>query len=369
MNTGLIQNIELVQISNSTVGTNTFTANSDSLAITVSGGSENATINLGATGTQSVTITGSGSDTVALGSGINVVNTGGGADTVTGALGTGDAVDLQAGNDNYSFNDLSTDGTVSGGAGDSDTLTIGSAGITNVTITLGDGANTTINSVDYSNFDNLAAGASDDALVVTAAAAGSSISTGSANDTITLGAGIDTVNAGNGSDTVNGVGAGDVVNLEGSDDDFTYAAVAATVDAGKTGETDGDELTITATTGSMTIDLSVVDDQQITVGGTGIYWNFNDLNAGAVGVDDALTVTAAAGGSTITTGSAADFITLGAGIDTVNSGDGADTVNSIGAGDTVNLQGGDDSASFLAGIAATIDGGETNDGPRAYATP
>jgi hypothetical protein len=136
-----------------------------------------------------------------------------------------------------------------------------------------------------------------------------------------------------------------------------------TVDAGKTGETDGDELTITATTGSMTIDLSVVDDQQITVGGTGIYWNFNDLNAGAVGVDDALTVTAAAGGSTITTGSAADFITLGAGIDTVNSGDGADTVNSIGAGDTVNLQGGDDSASFLAGIAATIDGGETNETP------
>jgi hypothetical protein len=348
MNTGLIQNIELVTISNSTVGTNTFIANSDSLAITVSGGNENATINLGATGTQSVTITGNGSDTVTLGSGINVVNTGDGADTVTGALATGDAVDLQAGNDTYTFNDTSTDGTVSGGAGDSDSLVIGSAGVTTATILLGDGANSTILGVNYSNFDNLLAGTSDDVLTVTAAVAGSTIETGSAGDTVNLGAGTDIVNTGGGSDTVFGtVGGTDTVELGAGTDSFTYQTLTTgTVSGGA----DIDELVVGSGFGPLTITLGEI------VNITGDYSNFDNLTAGSA--DGILTVTAAAGGSTITTGIAADIITLGAGIDTVNSGAGSDTVTNIGAGDTVNLQDGDDNASFDPVIAATINGGE-----------
>ena len=69
-----------------------FTANTANLAITAGNGGN--TITLGS-GTQSVN-SGSGVDTINLGSGINVVNTGDGADIVNGALGTGDAVDLDA---------------------------------------------------------------------------------------------------------------------------------------------------------------------------------------------------------------------------------------------------------------------------------
>jgi len=348
MNSATISAFENVSIDNSTVGTNTFTANTDSLAITVSGGNENATINLGATGTQSVTITGTGNDTVALGSGINVVSTGDGADTVTGALGTGDAVDLEAGNDNYTLDAFSTDGTVSGGTGGVDTLTIGSDGVTTATILLGDIANATILGVDYSYFDNLAAGASDDVLTVTAAVGGSTIATGSAGDTVNLGAGTDIVNTGGGSDTVVGsVGGTDTVDLGAGTDSFTYQTLTTgTVSGGS----DIDELIVGSGFGPLTITLGEI------VNITGDYSNFDNLTAGSA--DDVLTVTAAAGGSVITTGTAADIITLGAGTDTVNSGDGADTVTNIGAGDTVNLQDGDDSASFLGGIAATINGGE-----------
>jgi len=126
LSTGVtVSGFENVTIDNSAVSANVFTAHNAALAISVSGGNVGATINLG-TGAQDVTITGSGNDTVALGTGANVVNTGDGSDTVTGALATGDAVDLQAGNDTYTFNDTSTDGTVSGGAGGS------SGGVTNV---------------------------------------------------------------------------------------------------------------------------------------------------------------------------------------------------------------------------------------------
>jgi Ca2+-binding RTX toxin-like protein len=165
----------------------TFTANTANLAITAGNGGN--TITLGS-GTQSVN-SGSGVDTINLGSGINVVNTGDGADIVNGALGTGDAVDLTPATTRTPSMRPPPTARVSGGAGGSDTLTIGSAGITTATIALGDGANTTILGVGYSNFDNLAASGADDALTVTAAAGGSTIDTGSAGDNVTAGAGAD----------------------------------------------------------------------------------------------------------------------------------------------------------------------------------
>jgi Ca2+-binding RTX toxin-like protein len=322
-----------------------FTANTANLAITAGNGGN--TITLGS-GTQSVN-SGSGVDTINLGSGINVVNTGDGADIVNGALGTGDAVDLDAGNDTYTLNASSTDGSVSGGAGGSDILTIGSAGITTATIALGDGANTTILGVDYSNFDNLAAGAADDALTVTAAAGGSTIDTGSAADNVTAGAGIDLINTGSGTDTVNITST-------------TYASDTLN------GGADSDTLAIT---GGGTVDMNsatISGFENVSINNSAVSANVFTANTGAL----AISVTGGNVGATINlgatgtqnvtiTGTGNDTVALGSGNNNVNTGGGSDTVTgTVQLGDQVDLDADNDSFAYQT-LAGDVRGGAGTD--------
>jgi hypothetical protein len=125
LSTGVtVSNIENVTIDNSAVSANVFTAHDAALTITVSGGNVGATITLGDTLAQTLTITGTGNDTVTLGTGINNVNTGDGSDTVNGTLDATDTVDLDAGNDSFAYQTLV--GDVRGGAG-TDTITYATA--------------------------------------------------------------------------------------------------------------------------------------------------------------------------------------------------------------------------------------------------
>ena len=312
----------------------TFTANDDNLAITAGNGGN--VITLGS-GTQSVT-SGSGADTINLGSGINVVNTGGGADTVNNALSTGDAIELDAGNDVYTLNASSTGGTVSGGTGGSDTLTIGLVGTTTATIALGEGANATIINVAYSNFDNLAAGASDDALTVTAAAGGSTIDTGSAGDNVTAGAGTDAINTGEGNDAVN------ITSGSYSSD---------TLDGGD----DTDTLFIT---GGNTVDIStgvtVVNFEEVDIDGTATTFKANNLDLAITAGNGDNTITLGGGSGSVTTGAGIDTINLGTGDNVVNTNGGADIVNlGTGGGDDINTGGGSDTVNGTVEVGDVVD--------------
>jgi Ca2+-binding RTX toxin-like protein len=184
-------------------------------------------------------------------------------------------------------------------------------------------------------------GAGADDLSVAAVVGGASVSAGTGADTVTGGAGndvidvgvdndADLVNAGGGSDTVTNFGAGDTINYEGGADTATYAAVTATVDGGTGGGVD--TLTVTATSGAMSFDFSRTNQQQILAGGTGTYSNFENLAAGAAGVDDAITVVMSASTTAVTTGSGDDTITFRSQSVSVDAGAGTDTLVMGGSG-------------------------------------
>ncbi len=244
--------------------------------------------------------------------------------------------------------DTQLSGAVLDGAGGRDTLAVTSSAIGVSTLA---GAISNIEVIDLTGVANGAsftatagveeihAGAGADTLNASAVTTGATITAGSGADTVTGGSGndiidvgvdanVDTVNAGGGSDTVTNFGAGDVINFEAGNDTATYAAVTATVDGGAAIDT----LTVTVTTGAMTFDFTQVNAQQITAGGTGVYKNFENLAAGAAGVDDALTVTLASTTTAVTTGSGDDTITFHSQAVSVDAGAGADTLILGGSG-------------------------------------
>ena len=181
-----------------------------------------------------------------------------------------------------------------------------------------------------SGADTLNAAALVSSVTITAGSGADTIIGGSGNDVIDVGidGDVDTVNAGGGSDAVSHFGAGDVINFEGGDDTVTYGAVTATVDGGSGVDT----LTVTATTGVMTFDFAQINTQQIIAGGTGVYKNFENLAAGALAVDDALTVTMASTTTAVTTGAGDDTITFRSQAVTVDAGAGNDTLILGGSG-------------------------------------
>ena len=298
-----------------------------------------------ASGTNTVTLSNAGIATGAaqveayqLATGSNNFTLGANGQDVTGGTGA----------DGLFVRDSQLSGAVIDGAADRDTLTVSSTapGLSTINGTLSNievidttGVANGANLTAVAGLEEIHAGSGADTLNVTALSTGVIITAGSGADTITGGSGndvidvgsdadIDTVNAGGGSDTVTNFGAGDVINFEGGNDTVTYAAVTATVDGGAAIDT----LTVTATTGAMTFDLSQVNAQQITAGGTGIYKNFENLAAGAAAVDDALTVTLASTTTAVTTGAGDDTITFRSQAVTVDAGAGSDTLILGGSG-------------------------------------
>jgi hypothetical protein len=136
---------------------------------------------------------------------------------------------------------------------------------------------------------------------------------------INLGTGADTVNTGGGSDTVVGtVGNSDTVNLGAGTDTFIFQTLGTgTV----TGGADSDTLEVQAGYRPAHITLS----SGANTGLTG-YSSFENLDASAAVLLDDMTVTAAAGGSTIDTGAGNDDITAGIGTDLIDAGAGDDII-------------------------------------------
>jgi RTX calcium-binding nonapeptide repeat (4 copies) len=226
----------------------------------------------------------------------------------------------------YIFNDLN-DGTAVG-AGTGCNLTgdqpantyflCPAAGITNVEVILGGGADTlTIDVRAHTAFGgsdgDLDGGRVTVPMTITGGLGGDNVTGGQGGDTISTGDGNDTISAGIGDDVIFGGAGGDTINGGVGTDEVNYAArtIGVTVELGASGPNDGSSEDGPA--GSRD-NVSVLDIERV-VGGSGA----DDLRGragpdflnGGPG-DDALN---AAGGS--------DTVLGGAGIDNVEARDGA----------------------------------------------
>ena len=125
---------------------------------------------------------GAGNDSIDGGGGADVIAAGGGDDTVT-----------------Y----RGTEASVDGGSGVDTLVMAATGGTTAVDLSVAAGVDqTTSDTANVRNFENVDAGALTTAISVTGSTSGNSITTGSGNDTIDGNGGGDIVNAGTGNDTV-----------------------------------------------------------------------------------------------------------------------------------------------------------------------
>jgi Ca2+-binding RTX toxin-like protein len=305
--------------------------------------------------------TGSASDKITLGAGVDIVHAGAGTDTIVGALSAGDEIELGPGNESF-VHSAAANAIVDGGEGNDTLLYSDPAAATLV-------LNVTTSSTSYRNFESLAAGRAMGDLTITAAGMVSMIATGKGNDvinasavetsltispaggnntittgkfadTITLGAGIDIVNTGDGSDVILGkLSADDVINLQAGDDSFAFQSMAATtVDAGS-----GNDLLILtagrleAEQAAIAVDLGAENSQQLSHEmSAAVYKNFENLDASKIRVS--LDVTAHANTTLIWTGKQGDVIDASAaqaGVK-INGGGGPDQITGSAYDDVIH---------------------------------
>jgi Ca2+-binding RTX toxin-like protein len=295
--------------------------------------------------------TGSASDKITLGIGVDIVHAGAGTDTMVGVLSEGDEIDLGPGNENF-VHSAAANAIVDGGEGNDTLLYSDPAAATLV-------LNATTSSTSYRNFETLAAGRATGDLTITAAGRVSLIATGKGNDvidasavessitiapasgnntittgkfadTITLGTGIDILNTGDGSDVIVGkLSTDDVINLQAGDDSFAFQSMAATtVDAG----VGIDLLILTAARleaeeAAIAVDLGAENSQQLSHEiSAAVYKNFENLDASRMRTS--LDVTAHANTTLIWTGKPGDVIDASAALAGVkiNGGGGPDQI-------------------------------------------
>ncbi|WP_407156418.1 hypothetical protein [Bradyrhizobium sp. STM 3557] len=240
----------------------------------------------------------------------NTITGGAGNDTIDGRAGA-DVIDAGGGNDTVHYH--GTEVLIDGGFG-SNTLVIDNpGGITHVDLSVAPGSDqTTGDTVNVANFQNIDASILITALVVTGSSSANAITTGSGSDTIDGGGGADAINAGAGNDTVAYYGT--EVSIDGGTGSNTLVLhAAATVDLGAADQTTGDSVTVA---------------------------NFTNVDASALAV-----------GASITGSAAANTIAGGAGNDAIDGGGGADVINAGGGDDTVVTH----------GTEASIDGGTGSD--------
>jgi Ca2+-binding RTX toxin-like protein len=240
----------------------------------------------------------------------NTITGGAGNDTIDGRGGA-DVIDAGSGNDTVHYH--GTEVLIDGGFGSNTLVVDNPGGITHVDLSVAPGSDqTTGDTVNVANFQNIDASILTTALVVTGSSSANAITTGSGNDTIDGGGGADAINAGAGNDTV------------------AYYGSEVSIDGG----TGSNTLVLRA---AATVDLSAADQ---TIGDSVTVANFTNVDASALAV-----------GATITGSAAANTIIGGAGNDTIDGGGGADIINAGGGDDTVVVR----------GTEASIDGGTGSD--------
>jgi Ca2+-binding RTX toxin-like protein len=246
-----------------------------------------------------LTITGSSS--------ANNITTGSGNDTIDGGGGA-DVISAGAGNDTVGY--YGTESSIDGGTG-TNTLTLHSA----ATINLGNSDQTSGDSTNVTNFQNVDASELSSAVSIT----GSS--------------GANTITGGSGDDTIDGAGGADIISAGAGDDTVTYHGTETSIDGGS-----GTNTLVMST--AATVDLGNVDQ---TSGDSTNVANFQNVDGSAL--SSALTLTGSSG---------ANIITGGSGNDTINGGGGADHLFG-GGGDDLFIV---DQSSL--NLGTTIDGGTGN---------
>jgi VCBS repeat-containing protein len=319
--------------------------------------------------------------------GDDTINGGSGNDTIRYAIGDGgDTVDGGAGTDLFALTGAVTgDITLAGAAGgltlgvngatshltdiehmsialgpDADTIVLSgdltAAGLTSLSIGVGDGDNTVDGSALTTPFAlDLTGGAGDDALI--GGLGNDHIFGGMGNDTLSGGGGIDVIDGGGGKDTITwhfGDGADHIDG--GADSDVLVVATTdptsttpVTVDVGG-----GSHLTINDGSGALP-DVVNVESVQVVLGaGDDSVVITGDLAAAGM---TAVSVDAGDGSDSVdasgVTGTAPVFIDGGAGDDTLTGSLNADTIDGGAGDDTIN---------YILGMGAdVIDGGVGHD--------
>ena len=211
------------------------------------------------------------------------------------------------GNDTVSYYGAET--SIDGGTG-TNTLLMRTAG----TVNLGSVDQTSGDSTNVSNFQNV------DASALSAAAA------------ITGSSSANTITGGSGADTIDGAGGADVIAAGGGNDSVTYRGTETSIDGGTGTNT-------LAMASAATVNLANADQ---TSGDSTNVANFQNIDGSAL--SSALNLTGSSG---------ANIITGGSGNDTIDGGGGADTLKGGGGDDLFII----DHSSLL---LSTIDGGSGN---------
>jgi len=255
-------------------------------------------------------------------SGANVLTGGTGDDSIDGG---GGADIIAAGNGNDTVTYRGTETSIDGGAG-ADTLVLAAGGGTTA-VNFGVATNvdqTTGDTVNVTNFENLNASAITSNLSVIGSVFANTITTGSGNDTIDGGGGADIINAGAGNDVVAYYGTEN--SIDGSAGNNTLSLrTAATVNLGSTDQTVGD--------------ATIVN-------------NFQNVDASTL--SSSVTITGSVTANVITGGSGNDIIDGGGGADTIAAGLGDDTVTYRGT--ETSIDGGVGTDTLVVGAGASVTG-------------
>ena len=176
-----------------------------------------------------VSLTGSaGANTLKGGAGDDVINGAGGADTITAG----------GGDDTVTYN--GTEVSIDGGSGLDTLVMTATGGTTVVNLSVVAGADqTTGDSANVKNFENLDASALTSAISVVGSTSANTIATGSGNDTIDGNSGADLITAGAGDDIVSYWGTENAID-GGTGSNTLQLRVSGTINLGNADQTVGD---------------------------------------------------------------------------------------------------------------------------------
>ncbi len=258
--------------------------------------------------------------------GANVITGGSGNDTIDGAGGV-DVLATGAGNDTVSY--YGTETSIDGGSG-TNTLILKAA----TTVNLGNADQTSGDTPNVTNFQNLDASAVSSALTITGSSAAN------------------TMTGGSGDDTIDGAGGADVINAGAGNDTVTDRGSETSIDGG----TSTDTLILTAGSSVTAVNFAVSSGLDQTAGDSTAVANFESLDASAL--TTAISVTGLSLANTIKTGSGNDSIDGGGGADVITAGAGNDSVSYYGS--ETSVDGGAGTNTLVLRAAGTINLGNAD---------
>ena len=246
-------------------------------------------------------------------SGANALTGGAGADTIHGGGGA-DIVQAGAGNDTVDY--WATETTLDGGSG-TNTLVMKAA----TTVDLAQADQTTSDITAVAGFVNVDGSALD-------SAHGFRVTGATSANVLTGGAGDDTIDGAGGADTIDAGAGADSVTFHGAETSIT-------------GGVGSDTLVLATLAGISAVNLGVAGGSDQTTGDSVLVADFENVDASALSVAQAVTLVGSSGANALTGGA------------------GADTIDGSGGADTISAASGDDNVAYW-GTEASIDGGTGN---------